>query len=183
MNQELVRKLLLYLVDQLQDMEAPISTIRLVKLLYLIDLEYYRSNYQTLTGIDWIKYDYGPYFFDLPNIIQSARLDLEPQEVLTSSGKGVTFRSLEPQDISRVVPLNVRLAIERILKEWAYEDTDALLKYVYDTLPVKHSTYKSPLDFTLETDHLLMEWARKNEDDFVTLDELFKEFGYGAGKE
>jgi len=50
-----------------------------------------------------------------------------------------------------------------------------LLEHVYETMLIKYGDDREPLDLTLETDHLLLEWARKNEDDFVTLDELLTE--------
>lgn len=176
MNRDLVRKLLLFIVDQLQEMEAQISTIRLVKILYLIDLEHYNKYFETLTGIDWIKYEYGPYFFELPGILRSARIDLEPTEVLTSRGKGITYRSQEPQDISKIVPFATEAMIGRILKKWAFEDTPVLLGFVYDTLPVKHGNYREPLDFTIETDNLLLEQAVKTATDFLTIDELMADY-------
>lgn len=174
MDQELTPQLLLYIVDQLQDMGAPISTIRLVKFLYLIDLDHYNQSYQTLTGINWVKYDYGPYFFDWPDLVRSVSLDLEIEEVMTERGAGVTYRTIEEQDIPNV-SYAIKVMVDRVLKQWAYEDTSILLENVYETMPVKHGEYCEPLDFTLETDHLLLEWARENEDDFVTLDELLTE--------
>lgn len=177
MNRGLVRSLLLYIVDQLQDMDAPISTIRLVKLLYLVDLECYRQRYETLTGIDWVKHHYGPYFFALPEVLDSVKLDLEPEEVLTERGRGVTYTVYEPQDISDVVSFATECRINEIIKAWAYEDLEDLLKYVYGTLPVKHGQYSRPLDFTYETDHLLLQVARECPQELVTLEELFEEFG------
>lgn len=181
MDRELVRRLLLYIVDQLQDMEAPIATIRLVKFLYLIDLEYYNQNYKTLTGIDWIKYDYGPYFFAWSDVVCSTPLDLETEEVMTKRGPGVTFRVFEEQDISDIVPFFVQATIDRILKQWAYEDLSILLEHVYETLPTKHGIDLKPLDFTLETDHLLLEHALETETDFFTIDELIADYEEHVG--
>ena len=181
MNRELARRLLLYIIDQLQDMEAPISTIRLIKFLYLIDLEYYGLNYQTLTGINWIKYYHGPYFFELPEIIRASGLDLETEEVKTEHGLGKTFRVYEEHDISTVVPFRIKVLIDDTLKRWAYEEIDDLLTYVYDTAPVKYSEHRQQLDFTYETDHLLLEEARETADDFITLDELISDYEMYVG--
>lgn len=177
MNRDLVRKLLLYLVDQLQDLESPISTIRLVKLLYLIDLEYYKHHFKTLTGIDWVKHTYGPYFFALPDVLQSTEIDLQPVEVMTESGRGKTFRVDDEQDISGLVDRATEAMINRIVKKWADEDTRILLDYVYTTLPVKYGIKGRPLDFTYESDAIALKEAREQGGDFVTLDELFAEFG------
>jgi hypothetical protein len=180
MNNDLVRRLLLYIVDQLQDRESPISTIRLVKFLYLIDLEYYTRHHATLTGIDWVKYKFGPYFFALPETIRSTGLDLEIQEVETERGKGRTFRVFETQDISKVGPYAVGVMINNILDKWADEDTPVLLDHVYETLPVKYGSRGQPLDFTLETDHLLLKQARETATDFLTIDELLTDYEENA---
>lgn len=179
MNRNLVRNLSLYIVDQLQDMEAPISTIRLVKLLYLIDSEYYRRHREHLTGIDWIKYHYGPYFMALPEIIKSLGIDLETREIETERGRGFTFRTLEEQSLRGIVDSSTEILINRVIKRWANEDTSELLRNVYETLPVKHSQFNEPLDFTYETDHLILQAARDlaSDDDLVTLDEFLGEFG------
>jgi len=181
MNSELVRRLLLYIADQLQDMEAPISTTRLVKFLYLIDLEHYNHYYKTLTGIDWVKYDHGPYFFAWPEVLRSTRLDLEPEEVETERGRGITFHSLEPHDISDAVSFATQARIGRILSRWAYEDLNVLLHHVYETLPVRHGIYCQELDFMLETDHLLLEEATDTATHFLTLDELMTDYEAHSG--
>ncbi len=176
MNRKLVRKLLLYIADQFQDMEAEISTIRLVKMLYLIHLEYFNHHGETLTGIDWYYYHYGPYFFDVGNILRSASIDLDAKEVLTKSGRGFTFRSLEEQDISKDVDFATEQQINRALKKWALEDTQIILNFVYSTFPIKYGKRGEPLDFSLETDHLILQEARQIGGEFVALDELLKKY-------
>ena len=149
MKRDLVRKLLLYIVDQLQAMEGQISTIRLVKLLYLIDLEYYKRHKETLTSIDWIFYSFGPYFFAVEDVLRSASIDLDAREVLTRRGKGMTFRSLEEQSISRIVDFATEQQINSIIKKWALEETQELLEFVYNTPPIKLGKRGNPLDFSL----------------------------------
>lgn len=150
MKRDLVRKLLLYIVDQLQDMEAQISTIRLVKLLYLIDLEYFKRHNEILTSINWVYYSFGPYFFEVGDVLRSASIDLDSREVLTRSGKGLTFRSLEEQSISKLVDFATEQQINRIIKKWALEETSEILDFVYNTQPIKLGKRGSPLDFSLE---------------------------------
>jgi hypothetical protein len=149
MKRDLVRKLLLYIIDQLQDMGAQISTIRLVKLLYLIDLEHLIRHEKTLTEIDWVYYHYGPYFFELGDVLRSSSIDLEASEVLTSSGRGYTYKTLDDQDISRLVDFATEQQINRIIKKWALEDTRLLLDFVYNTLPIKKGIRGNKLDFGL----------------------------------
>jgi hypothetical protein len=149
MNRNLVRKLLLYIADQFQDMGAQISTIRLIKMLYLIDLDYFIRHSKILTGIDWYYYSFGPYFFDVGDILRSASIDLDASEIATSSGVGFTYKSLEEQDISKDVDFATEQQINRILKKWALEDTRAILDFVYKTAPIKHGKQGNKLDFSL----------------------------------
>lgn len=175
MNRDLLRNLLLYIVDQLQDMESPISTIRLVKFLYLIDLDYYNQHGQTLTGINWFMYTYGPYFFEWSDLVKSIGFDLETEEVKTPRGHGLVYRT-RPQSLG-TLSIGVRGLADRVLKQRADDDLEELLERVYDTLPVKHGVRGHPLDFTLETDHLLLEEARKSATEFHTLDEFLAACG------
>lgn len=177
MNRDLVRRLLLYIIDQLQNMEAPISTTRLVKLLYLVDLEYYRRHSRTLTGIDWVKYKHGPYFFELPNLVRSVSSDLDTDEVLTERGPGFTYRTFTAHDdVTDIMPFSTEVMIKNILDQWGYEDLKDILDHVYETMPTKYAHYKQPLDFTYETDHLVLQEARESIRDFVTLDELLAKY-------
>ncbi len=183
MNRELVKHLILYIVAKLRDMDAPVSTIRLVKCLYLIDLEYYNRHFKTLTGIEWVKYKYGPYFFDWGNAIRSTGLDLEIEEVLTEHGPGRIYKVYDEQSISGIVDFGAEQLINRVLQKWGLEDRDVLLEYVYGTMPVKHAEHGEPLDFTLETDHLLLEQAANMATDFLTLDELITDYEKQANNE
>lgn len=132
-------------------MEGQISTIRLIKFVYLIDLEYSKHNGETLTGIHWVFYKYGPYFFEVGDILRSASIDLDATEVTTSRGKGFTFRAIEEQSISRLFDYATEQQINRIIKKWALEDTDVLLDFVYKTPPIVLGKRGSALDFGLAT--------------------------------
>ena len=179
MNKELVKRLILYLVDQLQDMEAPVSTVRLVKYLYLIDLEYYRRNYQTLTGIDWIRYKYGPYFYAWGDAIKATGLNLEVEEVSTEYGPGKIYRVFDEHKIDDILNFSTEQLARRILKEWCLEDRDVILEHVYNTMPVKYAQFGKQLDFTYETDILAANEAFDEiqaTGEFLTIEELLAEF-------
>lgn len=149
MNKDLVRRLILYLADQLNDKEAPVSTIRLVKLLYLIDYEFFKKHQKTLTGVSWIRYHYGPYFMALPTILSAARIDLDAREVENERGKALVYTSLEPQSISEIVDFGTEGLINRIIERWCLEELPILLKHVYRTEPMKEAPYGESLDFSV----------------------------------
>ncbi len=177
MKRELVRNLLLYITDQLHDLEGQISTIRLVKILYLIDLEYYNNHGKTLTEIDWVYYHFGPYFFELGDILRSASIDLDAREFVTERGRGFTYHTNEEQEMPKGLEFHVESSINRIIKRWALEDTPILLDFVYHTLPIVYGKRGTSLDFSYETDHLVIKQAKQAGEEFITLDEFNKEFG------
>jgi hypothetical protein len=175
MKKDLVKIIVLYLIDQLQDNGSPISTIRIIKYLYLLDLEYYNGHFKTFTGINWIRYTYGPYFFAWPNIVNEIGYRLSVEEIKTDRGDGFTYRVDEPYRIDDKVPFGVQKMIDRIVKKWGDEDLEEILNHVYASLPVEESKLNEEIDFTIETDHLLLEKAVEDAESFDTLSEFYEE--------
>jgi len=149
MADENLGKLIQYIVDQLQELEAPISTIRIVKLLYLMDVAYFRRRRKLLTGLEWIGYKYGPYAFQIPQAIQALGYRLEREEVLTTEGRpAFVFRAEEEVDLSEMVDFATQGLIQDAIKKWAYEKLNDLLNYVYFcTTPMEEARFGQRLDF------------------------------------
>ncbi len=153
MNLKLVRRLLLYIIDKLQDLDAPISTIRLVKYLYILDMEYFGRHGETLTGLNWIRYYYGPYSFEFPEIISSLGIDIEVEEYPTDQGMGRTFRSLGEQRIDDVLDFSTNALLDRIIEHWSHENLDLLLDYVYSSGALRDKKLHENLDFSGSKKH------------------------------
>jgi hypothetical protein len=83
----LVDSLLFYIVGYLQEQGADTSTTRVVKMLYLLDVEHYRSFGRPATDLQWICYKYGPYVMDLPSYFRRLDLDLDYEESVSQSGR------------------------------------------------------------------------------------------------
>ena len=147
---ELLKRLILYIVDQIQDQEGIISKTRVVKLLYLIDVEHYRRYGRTLTGLEWICYRYGPYAFAIDSAIRKLGFDLGEEEITTAAGyPAYAYRVEEPQSLTDIVSFAVQSMIGRKIKQWALEDTRFLLDYVYTaTEPMQYATFGHKLDFS-----------------------------------
>jgi hypothetical protein len=147
---ELLKRLILYIIDQIQDQEGIISKIRIVKLLYLIDVEHYRTYGKTLTGLEWIFYRYGPYAFAIDSAVRQLGFDLGEEEVTTAAGyPAYVYRVEEPQSLEDIVSFAVQSMIDRKIKQWALEDTRFLLDYVYTaTEPMQQATFGQKLDFS-----------------------------------
>lgn len=150
MNFELTRQLLLYIVGQLQDQEGMISKIRIVKLLYLVDVEFYRMFGHTLTNLNWIFYEYGPYAFEIDTIIEKLSFDLGEEEITTSMGHTANIYHIEGEQVlDNIVNFATKAMIDRIINRWALEDTHFILDYVYTgTEPMQSATFNQRLDFS-----------------------------------
>lgn len=150
MNRELIKRLILYIVDQLQDQGGMIGKTRIVKILYLVDVEHYRVYGRILTGLEWVFYHFGPYAYEIDTITKEMGLDLGEEEITTSAGhKGYTYRVQDAQSIDDVVSFANKTMIDRNIEQWALEETKFLLDYVYTaTEPMQSATFGHKLDFS-----------------------------------
>ena len=147
-----LRNLITYLVLELADMGASLSKTKLVKLLYMIDVENYRRRSQMLSGLEWVFYHYGPYSFEIDTELGRLSLDLPQEEVTTQAGlTAITFRP------SRNVPSGLgsdfshaeKLVVDRVIREWGMEELNPILNYVYfNTEPMRDAQRGDVLDFT-----------------------------------
>lgn len=147
MDNQLVKNLFQYIVQELYLQEAPVTTIRIIKLLYLIDLAYFKKYKKTLTTVEWVRYKYGPYFFEAPEIIRSTNINIEYEEKPTDKGFVRTFYPISNIELSQKIPFVAEQIINKVIKEWSHEDIQSLLLYVYDTAPMKNTILNQPLVF------------------------------------
>lgn len=126
---------------------CPPQLTRLVKLLYLIELEYYRHNRERLTDLNWMFYHYGPY---PPNL----RAVLGEPEIETFSWKsGKTSQQIvrdEDTFMEAFAGSDVESLISHIVKEWGDADLNHLLDHVYfETEPMQRAKRGQLLDFSV----------------------------------
>jgi hypothetical protein len=146
-----LRSLITYLISELTDMGSSFGKTKLVKLIYIIDVENYRRRSRTLSGLTWLFYHYGPCSFEIDTALAQLSLDIPQEEVTTQAGRtAVAFRpskdlhsGLDPS-ISRAE----KLVIDRVLHEWGTVELNPLLDYVYFyTEPMKDAQRGDLLDF------------------------------------
>ena len=148
----MVRNLILYVAQLVSDLDGSLGVTRLVKLLYLIDLEFYRRYRRKLTDLNWVFYKYGPYAFEFESHLRSLDLDLSEEDVRLSGGR--VFRRLRALTtdvaIDDIGGQRSRIVIDRVVRDWALEDLNALLSFVYfQTEPMENPELGEPLDFGL----------------------------------
>ncbi len=143
-------QLILYIVYQVEELGGYTTTIRLVKFLYLIDLEHQRRYGHTLTGLQWEYYLHGPYAFELPTIGTRLGFDLQREEFVNVKGhRGTLLRVTDPQDFPAGLSFGIETLVNGILRVWADQETTDMLRYVYHTEPMGRARRGDKLDFSV----------------------------------
>jgi len=143
-------QLILYIVYQVEELGGYTNTTRLVKFLYLIDLEHQRRYGRTLTGLQWKCYLYGPYAFELPTIGARLGFDLQSEDFVNVKGhRGTLLRVPDSQEFPAGLSFGIEILVNGILRVWADQETADLLQYVYHTEPMRHAQRGDKLDFSL----------------------------------
>lgn len=144
--------LIQYIAAKLADLEASVSKTKLVKLLYLVDVENYRRTRHLATHLPWRFYHYGPYALEIDELLQQLHLDLPEEEVRTAAGhRAFTYRANAWQldELERRIPSDLRAVGDRVLSRWALEGLNQILDYVYfHTEPMKSARRGDALDFS-----------------------------------
>lgn len=134
MTNRLLYNLIAHTVTQLADMGAGFGKTKLVKLLYLIDVENYRRRRKTLSGLEWRFYHYGPYAFEIDEALDALALEVPQETVAMKSGRNaIVFRpdrNLNPSLADHIQLRELRL-VNRIIQEWGETDLNSLLNHVY----------------------------------------------------
>jgi Protein of unknown function (DUF4065) len=132
---------------RLQGMAPPGAT-RLVKLLYLVDLEWRRLHGgEPLAELNWRFLHFGPYAYEVADLLGGP--DVEKTEF--AAGKIAHRLSFEPEDLDGPqVSDEASHLIARLVKSWGDADLNSLLDYVYfETEPMERAQRGEELDFSL----------------------------------
>lgn len=136
------------LVDRLAEANISVGKTRLVKLLYLMEVEYYRKNQTRLTNLDWVFLHYGPYTHELDSLLGSPDLEVVPRHLTD----GRRLDQVTVSDRSRRV---VKVAVElrrlagEVVERWGGLQIELLLDYVYfETEPMMTASRGALLDFS-----------------------------------
>lgn len=66
--------LIAYIIKELNVHKIGFGKTKLLKLAYLIELDYYRKKRERLTDKKWIYYKFGPYVFDFDKVLEAKDL-------------------------------------------------------------------------------------------------------------
>ena len=146
------KELAVAILTRIEEREGSANKTKLLKLMYLADIENYRATGETVTGFDWLFYLYGPWSAEYDTLLEQLDSDgsikLEKWSEGTIEGERVSARahiSLETVGLSTDAFFRTRRQIDI----WADSGIPKLLDYVYfQTEPMQDAEKLKPLDFT-----------------------------------
>lgn len=146
------KELALAILTRIGEREGTANKTKLLKLMYLADIEYYRATGETLTGFNWLFFLYGPWATEYDNLLEQldaeGTINLEKWSTGSVEGERVSARtrvSLESVGVST----DAYFRIQRQVDTWADSGIPKLLDYVYfQTEPMQNAEKMKPLDFT-----------------------------------
>lgn len=148
---DLLQRLIVHVADSVHEEGGDLTKTKLVKLLYLIDLNFYRHFRSTLTQVRWFYHLYGPYAYEIDAAIRATEgYDLQESQFVSRRGReGFTYRAAVEEDLREFLPLDRRQVVHNTLHKWAIEDLNTILDYVYfETPPMKDAHSGDLLDFS-----------------------------------
>ena len=129
-----------------------VTKTKLLKLLYLFDVEFYRVHGSTFTNLQWKFFHLGPWTNEFDPLLQELMEDEAIVETKSVKADYETkfYRASEPSDFGRLFQKYSDQAIlKTILDTWAESSTGEILDYVYfRTEPMEFGIRNQPLDFS-----------------------------------
>jgi len=144
---ENTKEVLREIIIKLNNNDIVFGEVKLTKLFYLLEIEYYRQKQERLTDLKWIYYKYGPYSFELSNILK--KYPFIKDEYSFDIYK--TIKKFKADDLSETkIDELVKAIIFKLVKKWGFEDNNELLDYVYfETEPMIIAEKNKELDFSV----------------------------------
>jgi hypothetical protein len=151
MSAPIILEVLKYIVDRIRERDGIPTRTKVVKILYLIDVEYHRRHGSTLSQLPWKFLHYGPYTMEIEPLFQSISLG-EEEIVVKDRHRVFTYKVEQPEALDSLLPFSDRMMIEKIIDRWALESLYKLLDYVYfETEPMQGAARGELLDFSTIT--------------------------------
>ncbi len=147
-----IEKLIVAIVTWVVDQDSYVTKTKLLKLLYLFDVEYYRVHRQMFTGFSWKFFHLGPWASEFdPTLDGLVTKDALVQKRSNSELETSFYRPAERLD-PRAPFSNVKdeYILRGVLKTWGTRSTGEILDYVYfQTAPMEAGIRNAPLDFSV----------------------------------
>jgi hypothetical protein len=148
-----VKTLIPAILSSLNEKHCNVSKTKLLKLLYLFDVEFYRAHQKSFTGFDWTFYHLGPWTAEIDEVLGALILGGTISEFpfATNEFEGVVLRAKNSASLRDALSdVKDQFILMRILKDWGEQPTGRLLDHVYfHTEPMERGQRNQGLDFSL----------------------------------
>ncbi len=142
-----------FIVWRASEARGGLSTLALVKYLYLADLFYAEeTGGKTLTGLPWIFYHYGPYCTESYRVIDDALTHgfINAKNYQSKYEEGEEYKwysSVDEEEPKIDMPIHVWASLSKAIAQ--FEDIRDLMNFVYfETAPMQHAKERQQLDFS-----------------------------------
>jgi hypothetical protein len=147
-----VKSLIQVIVSQVVKRGGYVTKTKLLKLLYLLDVEYYRVHRRTLTGFNWKFLHLGPWAREFDPLVEELIRSHELFET-ASSKQDYETKFYRPAELFEADGVFASHADEELLHSivsmWAEASTGEILDYVYfRTEPMLQGIRNETLDFS-----------------------------------
>lgn len=146
MHEENVRNSIHYILQRAIDLSLSIGKTKLIKLLYLLDIEHHRAHQRTLSELNWVFYKFGPYAFEIENFLGD--IGVTEEGIVLRGGRIFSRLGIDPEEEAEI-DIERRAILDTLIEEWGDASLGELLDYVYfDTEPmIDVQTRGERLDF------------------------------------
>lgn len=152
-NKNKVLNLIKAICTKIEEDGGYLNKTKLIKYLYLIDIEHFQKFNETFTGFEWLFKDYGPWAYEYNDIF--AEMERTPDFKITEGSrpdldtKFITISRDSELELDKIITnLDLELKIQRVIERWSNENLAPLLNYVYfNTAPMIDAERGEPLDF------------------------------------
>ncbi len=148
MNPKL-KELVIAIVSRVTESGVKVSKTKLLKLLYLFDIEWYRTHQDTFTGFNWKFYLLGPWTDEYDPVLDKYEGNgLEREK--TKDTYGTEF--IKTDETVRLRDLfstrDEEIILEDMIRTWAKVPTEEILDHIYfRTEPMDEAVRDERLDF------------------------------------
>jgi hypothetical protein len=152
MDTTTTEKLIAAVVTLVVDQGSYVTKTKLLKLLYLFDVEYYRVHRQIFTRFSWKFFHLGPWAAEFdPTLDGMVIRGALVQQRSNSDFETAFFKPAERFDPRAPFDNGKDESILRsVLKRWGSRSTGEILDYVYfQTAPMEAGIRNAPLDFSV----------------------------------
>jgi len=150
-----VKTLVPAVLAYLGERTGSVSKTKLLKLLYLFDVEFYRAHRKLFTGFDWTFYHLGPWTSEIDEVLGGLIGEGIVSEVPFAAHdyEGVTLRAEQPSTLrDSLSEAADEFILIRLLNDWGPQPTGRLLDHVYfQTEPMQVGRRNERLDFSVIT--------------------------------